>query len=87
MLIKGRQKQKLCFPAILYPVNDKMRYTRGAIWSCNSCYIISNVKKPIDFMADSIWSASKIFGKDVNRLGPIIDSLVNLVCRVNLNNL
>ena len=27
-----------------------------------------------------------IFGKDVNKLGPIIDSLVNLVCRVNLNS-
>jgi glyceraldehyde-3-phosphate dehydrogenase (NADP+) len=27
-----------------------------------------------------------IFGKDVDTLGPIIDSMVNLVCRVNLNS-
>ena len=27
-----------------------------------------------------------IFGQDVDTLGPIIDSMVNLVCRVNLNS-
>ena len=27
-----------------------------------------------------------IFGKDVDTLGPVIDSMVNLVCRVNLNS-
>ena len=27
-----------------------------------------------------------IFGKDVDTLGPIIDYMVNLVCRVNLNS-
>jgi glyceraldehyde-3-phosphate dehydrogenase (NADP+) len=27
-----------------------------------------------------------IFGKNVDTLGPIIDSMVNLVCRVNLNS-
>ena len=38
-------------------------------------------------MADSNYGQQvSIFGKDVNRLGPIIDSLVNLVCRVNLNS-
>lgn len=27
-----------------------------------------------------------VFGKDVNTLSPLIDTLVNLVCRVNLNS-
>ena len=27
-----------------------------------------------------------LFGKDVHKLSPLIDSLVNLVCRVNLNS-
>ena len=27
-----------------------------------------------------------MFGKDVSTLSPLIDSLVNLVCRVNLNS-
>ena len=27
-----------------------------------------------------------LFGKDVKKLGPLIDSLANLVCRVNLNS-
>ena len=27
-----------------------------------------------------------LFGKDVNQLAPLIDTLANLVCRVNLNS-
>ena len=27
-----------------------------------------------------------LFGKDVKQLGPLIDTLANLVCRVNLNS-
>ena len=38
-------------------------------------------------MADSNYGQqASIFGKDVDALGPVIDSLVNLVCRVNLNS-
>ena len=86
---RGGQKQKnFVFPAILYPVNDKMRvYQEEQFGPVIPVISFSNVKKPIDFMADSNYGQQvSIFGKDVNRLGPIIDSLVNLVCRVNLNS-
>ena len=47
----------------------------------------NDISKPIEFMAASNYGQQvSIFGKDVNKLGPIIDSLVNLVCRVNLNS-
>ena len=86
---RGGQKQKnFVFPAILYPVNDKMRvYQEEQFGPVIPVISFSNVKKPIDFMADSNYGQQvSIFGKDVSRLGPIIDSLVNLVCRVNLNS-
>ena len=44
-------------------------------------------KTPINFMADSNYGQQvSLFGNSEEKLGPIIDSLVNLVCRVNLNS-
>ena len=46
-----------------------------------------DVSDPLNDMADSNYGQqASIFGKDVDALGPVIDSLVNLVCRVNLNS-
>ena len=47
----------------------------------------NDISKPIDHMASSNYGQQvSIFGKDASVLAPIIDSLVNLVCRVNLNS-
>ena len=35
---------------------------------------------------NGIWSTSKSFGSNTKQLGPLIDTLANLVCRVNLNS-
>ena len=86
---KGGEKHKnFVFPAILYPVNDKMRvYKEEQFGPVIPVISFSDVSKPIDFMAESNYGQQvSIFGKDVSVLGPIIDSLVNLVCRVNLNS-
>ena len=86
---KGGEKQRnVVFPAILNHENEKMRvYKEEQFGPVIPVISFSDVSKPIDFMAESNYGQQvSIFGKDVSCLGPIIDSLVNLVCRVNLNS-
>ena len=46
-----------------------------------------DINEPLDAMAASEYGQQvSLFGKDVKKLGPLIDSLANLVCRVNLNS-
>ena len=86
---RGGEKQKnFVFPAILYPVNEKMKiYHVEQFGPVIPVVSFNDVSKPIDYMAASNYGQQvSIFGKDASTLGPIIDSLVNLVCRVNLNS-
>ena len=86
---KGGNKQKnFVFPAILFPVNDKMKvYKEEQFGPVIPVISFTDVSKPIDYMAASNYGQQvSIFGKNASILGPIIDSLVNLVCRVNLNS-
>jgi len=47
----------------------------------------SNINEPLDAMAQSEYGQQvSLFGKDVTKIGPLIDVLANLVCRVNLNS-
>jgi glyceraldehyde-3-phosphate dehydrogenase (NADP+) len=47
----------------------------------------SEISTPIKDMSESNYGQQvSIFGKNVDTLAPIIDSMVNLVCRVNLNS-
>ena len=86
---KGGKKQKnFVFPAILYPVTDNMKvYKEEQFGPVIPIVSFNDISKPIDHMASSNYGQQvSIFGKDVSVLAPIIDSLVNLVCRVNLNS-
>ena len=86
---KGGKKQKnFVFPAILYPVTDKMKvYKEEQFGPVIPIVSFNDISKPIDHMASSNYGQQvSIFGKDASILAPIIDSLVNLVCRVNLNS-
>ena len=48
---------------------------------------MAEINSPIDYMAESNYGQQvSLFGNSEEKLGPIIDSLVNLVCRVNLNS-
>ena len=47
----------------------------------------NDINKPLDDMAESNYGQqASVFGTDTDKLGPLIDTLVNLVCRVNLNS-
>jgi len=47
----------------------------------------TDIEEPLDDMAVSNYGQQvSLFGKDTKTLAPLIDTLVNLVCRVNLNS-
>ncbi len=86
---KGGEKQKnFVFPAVLYPVNKEMNvYKEEQFGPVIPIISFNNISTPIKDMSESNYGQQvSIFGKDVDTLGPIIDSMVNLVCRVNLNS-
>jgi len=86
---RGGEKQKnFVFPAVLYPVNKKMNvYKEEQFGPVIPIISFNNISTPIKDMSESNYGQQvSIFGKDVDTLGPIIDSMVNLVCRVNLNS-
>jgi len=86
---RGGQKQKnFVFPAVLYPVTKDMNvYEEEQFGPVIPVISFNNISKPISDMSESNYGQQvSIFGQDVDTLGPIIDSMVNLVCRVNLNS-
>jgi glyceraldehyde-3-phosphate dehydrogenase (NADP+) len=47
----------------------------------------SSIDEPLNDMSDSNYGQQvSVFGTDINKLAPLIDTLVNLICRVNLNS-
>ena len=86
---RGGQKQKnFVFPAVLYPVTKDMNvYEEEQFGPVIPIISFNDISKPIADMSESNYGQQvSIFGRDVDTLGPIIDSMVNLVCRVNLNS-
>ncbi|MDC0592774.1 NADP-dependent glyceraldehyde-3-phosphate dehydrogenase [Flavobacteriaceae bacterium] len=86
---KGGVKQKnFVFPAVLYPVNKDMDvYKEEQFGPVIPIISFTDISTPIKDMSESNYGQQvSIFGKDVDTLGPVIDSMVNLVCRVNLNS-
>ena len=46
-----------------------------------------SINEPLDAMAKSEYGQQvSLFGRDIRKLGPLVDTLANLVCRVNLNS-
>ena len=84
----GKKFKNFVFPAVLYPVNDKMNvYKDEQFGPVVPVISFKDIKTPINYMAKSNYGQQvSLFGNSEEKLGPIIDSLVNLVCRVNLNS-
>jgi len=84
----GETTDNFIFPAVLYPVTKDMRiFKEEQFGPVIPIVPFSDIKEPLNDMAESNYGQQvSIFGKDVNTLSPLIDALVNLVCRVNLNS-
>ena len=84
----GETTENYIFPAVLYPVTKNMRvYQEEQFGPVIPVISFSDIDEPLDDMAASNYGQQvSLFGKDVKTLAPLIDTLVNLVCRVNLNS-
>ena len=84
----GEMTANYCFPAVLYPVTPEMRvYEEEQFGPVIPVLSFSDIQEPLDDMSASSYGQQvSLFGKNVNQLGPLIDTLANLVCRVNLNS-
>ena len=84
----GITSDNFIFPAVLYPVTKDMRvFQEEQFGPVVPIVPFTDIEEPLDDMANSNYGQQvSIFGKDVKTLSPLIDTLVNLVCRVNLNS-
>ena len=84
----GETTENYIFPAVLYPVSKGMRvFEEEQFGPVIPIIRFTDIEEPLDDMAASNYGQQvSLFGKDVKTLAPLIDTLVNLVCRVNLNS-
>lgn len=84
----GQHFDNFIWPAVLYPVTKDMRvYQEEQFGPIIPVVSFNDIEQPLEDMAESNYGQQvSLFGKDVYTLAPLIDTLVNLVCRVNLNS-
>ena len=84
----GQHSANYIFPAVLYPINKEMRvYHEEQFGPVVPILTFNDIQEPLNDMAESNYGQQvSLFGKDIKTLAPLIDTLVNLVCRVNLNS-
>ncbi len=84
----GQHSENYVWPAVLYPVSKDMRvYNEEQFGPVIPILSFKDIEEPLDDMAASNYGQQvSLFGKDVYALAPLIDTLANLVCRVNLNS-
>jgi glyceraldehyde-3-phosphate dehydrogenase (NADP+) len=84
----GQLSENYIFPAVLFPVNKSMRlYHEEQFGPVVPIMTFKDIQEPLDDMAESNYGQQvSLFGKDIRTIAPLIDTLVNLVCRVNLNS-
>ena len=84
----GQLTDNYSFPAILYPVTEDMKlYQEEQFGPVIPIISYKEIDEPLDAMAASEYGQQvSLFGRDVSRLAPLVDTLANLVCRVNLNS-
>jgi len=72
----------------MYPVNEQMDlFHEEQFGPVIPIVSFKDIDEPLDAMANSDYGQQvSLFGKDVKQLGPLIDTLANLVFRVNLNS-
>ena len=84
----GELSENYSFPAVMYPITDDMNlYHEEQFGPVIPIISYKEIDEPLDAMAASEYGQQvSLFGNDVNKLAPLVDTLANLVCRVNLNS-
>ena len=84
----GQLSENYSYPAVMYPVTEEMKlYHEEQFGPVIPIISYKEIDEPLDAMAASEYGQQvSLFGRDVTKLGPLVDTLANLVCRVNLNS-
>jgi len=84
----GEHLENFIFPAVLYPINKEMKvYHEEQFGPVVPIIAFKNIQEPLNDMAESNYGQQvSLFGQNIKTIAPLIDTLVNIVCRVNLNS-
>lgn len=84
----GETNNSFIFPAVLFPVNDSMKvFHEEQFGPVVPIISFNDISEPIDAIVNSNYGQQvSLFSKNANTLAPLIDVLVNQVCRVNINS-
>jgi len=83
----GQSLNSFFYPAVLYPVNSKMRiYSEEQFGPIVPIISFNDDQEAIDYVVNSNFGQQvSIFGKDSARLARLMDAFVNQVGRINVN--
>lgn len=84
----GTIKESFFYPAVLYPVNTKMKvYSEEQFGPIIPVVPFEDIEEPIQYVIDSTHGQQvSLFSKNKSELASLIDPLVNQVSRVNINS-
>jgi len=83
----GANAESFVFPAVVYPVNEKMKlYREEQFGPVIPVIPFESIEEPIAYQIDSPHGMQvSIFSNDPHEIASLIDPFVNLVSRVNIN--
>jgi glyceraldehyde-3-phosphate dehydrogenase (NADP+) len=83
----GTTVNSFVYPAVLYPVNEKMKvYREEQFGPIIPVVPFDDIEEPIQYIIDSSHGQQvSIFGSNPEQIANLIDPLVNQVSRVNIN--
>ena len=84
----GISNKSLFSPTILSNVNQNMRiYHEEQFGPVVPIVSFKNIQEPLDYIIQSKYGQqASIFGEDYSKISFLVDTLVNQVCRVNINS-
>jgi glyceraldehyde-3-phosphate dehydrogenase (NADP+) len=83
----GAIHETFFFPAVVYPVNEKMKlYSEEQFGPVVPIIPFEDLDTPINYIvASNYGQQASIFGKSPERIAEVTDALVNQVSRININ--
>lgn len=84
----GKTNKSFVFPAVLFPVDESMNiYHEEQFGPVIPIISFRDIQEPINSIVNSNYGQQvSLFSKSPDTLSPLIDGLVNQVCRVNINS-
>lgn len=84
----GETRETFFYPAVLYPVNEKMKiYHVEQFGPIIPIIPFDDIDEPLQYIINSNYGQqASIFGANPYIIATLVDQLVNQVCRVNINS-